>query len=209
MVRIVVIGGGGHAKVVISLLKKSGYDIAGYTDRENRGVILGIPYLGDDSILQDLSKNYPDCVAVIGVGKIDSSQLRLALQDTIATIGFDFPAIVSPRAIVNEAVSLGAGTVVFDGVVVNSGAEIGRACIINTNSTIEHDCRLGENVHIAPGVTLSGLVTIGRNTMIGTGATVIHSVSITDGCLVGAGSTVIKDITVPGTYVGSPAKRIK
>ncbi len=209
MVRIVVIGGGGHAKVVISMLKKSGYDIAGYTDRGDRGVILGIPYLGDDSILSDFSGNYPDCVAVIGIGKIDSSRLRLALQDKIATIGFDFPVIVSPHAVINETVSIGAGTVVFDGVVVNSGTEMGRACILNTNSTIDHDCRLGDNVHIAPGVTLSGAVNIGHNTMIGTGATVIHSVSIIEECLVGAGSTVVKDITVPGTYVGSPAKRIR
>ena len=209
MGRIVVIGGGGHAKVVINVLKKSGYSIAGYTDHEDRGVILGITHLGDDGILQDLIDNDPDCMAVIGVGKIDLSRLRLALQDEIATIGFDFPVIVSPGAIINEAVSICEGTVVFDGVVVNSGTEIGRACILNTNSTVDHDCRLGDNVHIAPGVTISGVVTIGDNTMIGTGATVIHSVSITGGCLIGAGSTVVKDITVPGTYVGSPAKRIR
>ncbi len=44
MGRIVVIGGGGHAKVVINVLKKSGYSIVGYTDHGDRGVILGITY---------------------------------------------------------------------------------------------------------------------------------------------------------------------
>jgi len=209
MDRIVVIGGGGHAKVVISVLKKSGFDIAGYTDPEDHGDILGIHYLGNDYILSDICKKYPDCGAVIGIGKVDSSRLRLAMLDKISAIGFAFPAIVSPSAVINEDVRLGEGTVVFDGVVVNSGSEIGRACILNTNSTVEHDCRLGDNVHIAPGVTLSGGVTIGCNTMIGTGATVIQTVAICEGCLVGAGSTVVKDITVPGTYVGSPAKWIR
>lgn len=209
MDRIVVIGGGGHSKVLISVLKKTAFAIAGYTDRHDRGTILGVPYLGDDSILRELIRNHGRCQAIVGVGKIDASKLRLTLQIEFEALGFDFPAIISPRGVVNEQVALGEGTVVFDGVVVNSGSEIGRVCIINTNSTVEHDCRIGDNVHIAPGVTLSGGVTIGHNTMIGTGATVIQSVSICEGCLVGAGSTVVKDITVPGTYVGSPAKRIK
>ena len=209
MDRVVVIGGGGHAKVLISVLKKSGYAIEGYTDKEDRGVILGVPYLGNDAILQDIGRKSPAFNAIIGIGKVDASPLRLSLQNEIGALGFDFPAICSPQAIINEAVSLGAGTAVLDGVVVNSGTDIGRACILNTRSTVEHDCRIGENVHIAPGVTLSGGVTIGDNCMVGTGANVIQSISICAGCLIGAGSTVVKDITVPGTYAGNPAKRIR
>ncbi|MGO9377194.1 MAG: acetyltransferase [Dissulfurispiraceae bacterium] len=208
MDKIVVIGGGGHAKVLISVLKKTGYAIAGYTDRQDRGIILGVPYLGNDGILPELIRIHGHCQAIVGVGKIDVSGLRLSLQHEIAALGFGFPVIVSTDAIVNEAVALGEGTVVFDGVVVNSGSEIGRACILNTNSTVEHDCHLGDNVHIAPGVTLSGGVTIGANCMIGTGANVIQSVNICADCRIGAGSTVVNDITIPGTYVGNAAKKI-
>ena len=209
MDRIVVIGGGGHSKVLISVLKKTGYAIAGYTDKQDRGTILGVPHLGGDSILPELLRDYGSCLAVIGIGKIDTSGLRLALQHEIAALGFAFPFIVASSAVVNEAVVLGEGTVVFDSVVVNSGSEIGRACILNTNSTIEHDCRLGDNVHIAPGVILSGGVTIGSNCMIGIGANVIQSVNICADCLIGAGSTIVKDITIPGTYVGNMAKKIQ
>jgi sugar O-acyltransferase (sialic acid O-acetyltransferase NeuD family) len=209
MNRIVVIGGGGHAKVLISVLKKSGYEVTGYTDRHDRGSILGIFHLGDDCILPEMIRTHGPGKAIIGKGKIDISDMRIRLQHEFSVIGFDFPVIISPSAVVNEAVVLGDGTVVFDGVVVNSGTEIGQSCIINTNSTVEHDCRIGDNVHIAPGVTLSGGVTIGHNSMIGTGATVIQYVDICEGCLIGAGSTVVKDITDPGTYVGSPAKRIR
>ena len=209
MDKIVVIGGGGHAKVLISVLKKSGYEVTGYTDRQDRGSILGILHLGDDSILPELINKHSRCKAIVGVGKIDTSSVRILIQKDISMLGFDFPVIISPSAVVNESVVLGDGTVVFDGVVLNSGTEMGQACIINTSSTVEHDCRIGDNVHIAPGVTLSGGVTIGYNCMIGTGANVIQYVNICDSCMIGAGSTVVKDITIAGTYVGNPAKRIR
>ena len=208
MDEIIVIGGGGHAKVLISVLKKAMYRIKGYTDNQDHGVILGVPYLGNDGILRDFANKIPSVNTIIGIGKVDASSRRLSLQNEIALLGFDFPAICSPHSIVNEAVSLGAGTVVLDGVVISSGSEIGRACILNSHSTIEHDCLIGENVHIAPGVTLSGGAKIGDNCMVGTGANVIQSISICAGSLIGAGATVIEDITVPGTYVGNPAKRI-
>lgn len=209
MAKVFVVGGGGHAKVVISVLKKGGYDIEGYTDVEDRGSILGVPYLGKDSIFDEVIRKHRTPNAVIGIGKVDTSDLRLSLQDKLGTMGFDFPVICSLHAIVNEGVSLGAGTVVLDGVVINSGTEIGKACILNTNSTVEHDCRIGANVHLSPSATLSGGVIIGDNCMIGTGSIVIQAISICKGTLIGAGSTVVKDITIPGTYVGSPAKRIK
>lgn len=209
MDRMVVIGGGGHAKVLICVLKKSGYDIAGYTDRQDKGLILGAPYLGDDGILAEMIRKDAGCRAVIGIGKIDTSDLRFRLQNELLALGYGFPPVVSPHAVVNEEVRLGAGTAVLDGVVVNSGSHIGRACIINTNSTVEHDCRIGDNVHIAPGATLSGGVVIGANSMIGTGTTVIQGVAIGADCLVGAGSTVVKDITTPGIYAGSPARKIR
>lgn len=204
-----IIGGGGHAKVLISVLKKVGYLIQGYTDNEDHGVVLGVPYLGKDGILRDIVRKTPAMNAIIGIGKVDVSPLRLCLLNEISELGFNFPAICSPHAIVNEAVSLGAGTAVLDGVVVNSGTKIGRGCILNTRSTVEHDCLVGENVHIAPGVTLSGGVTIGDNCMVGIGANVIQSISICGGCLIGAGAVIVRDVTEPGTYVGNPAKRIR
>lgn len=205
----VVIGGGGHAKVVISILKKLGYAIDGYTDDHDRGTILGIPRLGSDSSLSGLIERNQCLAAVIGIGKVDASDIRLSLQRRFTKLGFAFPVICSPHAVVNEEVTLGAGSVVLDGVIVNSGTTIGEACILNTGSIIDHDCIIGANVHIAPGVTLSGGVTVGDNCMIGTGTSLIQSVKICAGCLIGAGSTVVEDISVAGTYVGSPARKIR
>jgi sugar O-acyltransferase (sialic acid O-acetyltransferase NeuD family) len=203
---IVVIGGGGHAKVLISVLKKAGYTVRGYTDREDRGSVLGVRYLGKDGVLIEVLRKC--AMAIVGIGKIDASPMRLSLQNEIAALGFDFPAVCSPHAVVNEEVSLGAGTAVFDGAVISSGTQIGRACIINTSSTVEHDCRIGENVHIAPGVTLGGGVRLGDHCMVGAGANIIQSINICASCLIGAGATVVRDLSIPGTYAGNPARQI-
>jgi sugar O-acyltransferase (sialic acid O-acetyltransferase NeuD family) len=206
---IVVIGGGGHAKVLIGVLRKLDRTVLGYTDRCDRGMLLGVAHLGEDDALPAVAVAHPGCGALVGVGKVDAAPLRLSLQQDAAAIGFDVPVVVSPDAVVNEDVRFGDGTMVFDGVVVNSGAATGRACILNTHATIEHDCILGDDVHVAPGATVSGGVRIGDHCMIGAGATITHGVSICAGCVIGAGAVVVGDIAEPGIYAGCPARRLR
>jgi UDP-perosamine 4-acetyltransferase len=209
MADIIVLGGGGHAKVLISTLKKLGYRVLGYVDPKDCGELLGIAHLGSDDILTRVRDRHPTCDAAIGVGKIDAaSDLRYRLFTQLLSLGFGLPPIVSPQAMVNEETSLGAGTVVFDGAVVNSGTVVGVCCILNSNSTVEHDCRLGDNVHIAPGATLSGGVVLGDNCMVGTGANIIQGVHVGPGCMIGAGATVVRNLVEPGNYAGVPARRI-
>lgn len=209
MSRIIVVGGGGHAKVLTSTLRKCGYSVVGYTDPQDRGTLLGAPYLGGDEGLPALAERLGCREAALGVGKIDVSSARTRLGTDVVALGFVFPVIVSPVAVVNDEVHLGAGTAVFDGAVVNSGTVVGDLCILNSHSTVEHDCRLGDNVHIATGATVCGGVTIGADCMVGAGSTVIEEVTICAACLIGAGSTVVGDLSRPGTYVGSPARRIR
>ncbi len=209
MEKIVVIGGGGHAKVIISILKKLGnYEIVGFTDNQNKTPLLKIPYLGDDTQLEALFKNGVTNAA-IGVGQIKFSDKRKDIVKFLARIGFRFPAIISPGALINEDVQIGKGTVVMDGVIINSGSRIGEFSIINTKSSIDHDCQIGSFTHIAPGVTLCGEVKIGNNVLIGSGANVIQNKSIVDNTLVSAGSSVQKDISQPGIYRGVPAVLIR
>lgn len=207
MDRVVVIGGGGHAKTVISVLLRTRWQIVGYTDPSDRGTILGVEWLGSDSVLSELLRTYDGCRAVIGLGKTDVSLARRRLQEELEAIGYRFPAIVSPTAVLNDEAALDAGTVVLDGAIVGVEAVVGRGCILNTHCTVEHDCRLGDDVHIAPGAVVSGGVTIGGGCLIGAGATVIPGLAICRDCLIGAGAVVVRDIEVPGTYVGNPAKR--
>jgi sugar O-acyltransferase (sialic acid O-acetyltransferase NeuD family) len=206
MVSIVVLGGGGHAKVLISILKKMpAYRTIGYTDLRDNGPILGIPYLGGDDVLKDLKGSDQVLSAAIGIGNTSLSRKRMYLKKRLGDLGFPLPPIISPHSVVNEDTRIGSGTVVFDGAVVNSGARIHDCCIVNTHSTVEHDCIIADNVHIAPGANLSGGVVVGENTLVGAGATVIQNVRICHDCVIGAGAVVVRDIDVPGTYVGIPA----
>lgn len=207
---IIVVGGGGHAKVLISVLKKGGsFQLIGYTDMQGCGKLLGVPCLGSDAVLEKMIAATPGCCAAVGVGRVRLNDNRMDLFHRLGELGFRLPAIISPYAVVNEEVAIGEGTVVLDGAVINTGARIGRASILNTNSTIEHDCAIGDNVHVAPGATLSGGVRVGDNCLIGAGADVIQGIHICSDCLIGAGATVVKDITKAGIYVGSPARRTK
>jgi sugar O-acyltransferase (sialic acid O-acetyltransferase NeuD family) len=207
---IVLIGGGGHAKVVISILwKLSRYHIFGYTDMKDNGTLFGVPYLGSDHDLAALIVSPEKLNAVLAVGQLGLGRHRYDLWTRLQSPPLSYPLIASPDAIVNERVSGGEAAVVMDGAVINSGASIGMGAIVNTNSTIEHDVALDEWVHVAPGATICGGVTVGRFSMIGAGATVIEGIKIAPDCIVGAGATVVHDLTEPGTYVGSPARRIR
>lgn len=207
---IVVVGGGGHAKVVISILQKlRSHRILGYTDLKDNGSILGVSFLGSDSELDKLALEQNGLNAVLALGQVGLGKRRYELWERLHSLALSFPRVVSPGANVNEGVSGGEGAVVMDGAVINAGASLGRGAIVNTNSTIEHDVALEDWVHVAPGATVCGGVTVGRFSMIGAGATVIEGLKIAPECIVGAGATVLQDITERGVYVGSPARRIR
>jgi len=210
MKRILVVGGGGHAKVVLSILKKHGkYRVLGYTDLREKSPILGVPYLGNDDSIGALWSQQRRPNAVLGVGQIGTGAVRLNLWRRLKPFSLKFPSIVSPAAVVNESVTLGDATVVMDGAVINSGTIVGTGVIVNTNATIEHDVAVSDWVHIAPGCTISGGVTIGRFSLIGAGAIVIQGISIAESCVIGAGAVVVRNLTEGGVYAGIPARRIK
>lgn len=208
--KIIIIGGGGHAKVLISVIKKTGkYKILGYTDTKDNGEILGVKYIGGDDVVANLMRKHKGLNAALGVGCVRINRNREKLFMKYENAGLKFPALISPGAIINEDVVIGAGSVVFDGCVINSGTRIGKCAIVNTGTIVEHDCGIGDFVHLASGCVVSGGVKIGYSSFIGSGAVVRQYLEIADECLVGAGSLVIKDINKSGTYVGSPVRRLK
>jgi sugar O-acyltransferase (sialic acid O-acetyltransferase NeuD family) len=210
MEEIVIVGGGGHSKVVISIVQKlAGYRILGYTDLKDKGALIGAPFLGGDSDLGSLAVRGKKLSAVIAVGQVGLGKLRCELYARLRTIDLRFPPIVSPDAIVSKEASCGEGAVVMDGAVINAGASVGTGSIVNTNSTIEHDSIISDWVHVAPGATICGGVMIGQFSMVGAGATVIEGIEVTAGCIVGAGATVVRSLTEPGVYVGCPAHRVR
>ena len=206
--KIVLIGGGGHCKVVISILKKlNKFEIYGISDtKQNIGkTLLGVKINSLDSNLPKLL-NLGVEFAFLTIGNVDVSNKRKELFTKIKKIDFKVPVIISKDATVDETVKIGDGTVIMPGVIINVDTIIGKNCIINTGTTIDHDCIIGDHVHIAPGVNLSGQVKIGDGTMLGIGSKVIQNITVGKSSLIGAGSIVVKNIPNNVKVSGVPAK---
>ncbi len=209
--KLVLVGGGGHCKVLISMLKKiSLYEIVGISDlnsaQNNEVDGIYVKYTDDD-----LQRVYHSGVeyALVSLGSIGNASNRIRLFDLIKGLGFKIPTIVSTDAIVDDSVKISIGTVIMPGVIINTSVTIGCNCIINTGAIIDHDCTIGNHVHIAPGVTISGSVCIGDSAHIGTGASIIQNILIGNDALVGAGSVVVKNIPDSVKVFGVPAKERK
>jgi len=194
---ILLIGGGGHCKVVIDAIRKSGkFKIYGIIDPKLRvnETILGVKVLGKDRMIPGLSKRGLK-YAFVSIGSIGDCRARKRIDALLRREGFKLPVIVHPKAIIASDVEFGAGTFVAAGAIVNPGVRTGRNTIINTCSSVDHDCIIGDFVHIAPRATLSGAVRIGNETHVGTGAKIIQSLDIGERCIIGAGQTIRHDMS--------------
>ena len=205
---IVLVGGGGHCKVVISIIKKlDTFNIIGISDlKENLGKeVLGIETRYTDDQLEELH-NKGIKYAFVTLGSVGNPDNRIRLFEILKQTGFEIPAIISRDATVDESVEIDEGTVIMPGAIINAGTKIGKNCIVNTGAIIDHDCMIGDHVHIAPGVTLSGSVKIGTGSHIGTGASVIHGIEIGSRVIVGAGSVVVNTVQDNKKVMGVPAR---
>ena len=205
---IIVIGVGGHARVVASLALASGYQIAGFL-HDGPGPapakpILGRPLLGDLEVLRAL----PRPLVALGVG---DNHHRLGLLEAARRVNpaCQFPSLIHPTASVDPSAVLGVAVQICAGAIICVEAHLGEGALINTGATIDHEVVLERYCHISPGANLAGRVTVGEFTHIGTGAAVIPGVRIGTNVIVGAGAAVVRNLPDGVTAVGVPARVIK
>lgn len=198
---IILIGGGGHARVIIDCIYASGGAVAGILDDGMTAgeEVLGVPVLGKT---RDYEK-FQEYQFMIAIG---NNSLRSCIAESMRV---RWATAIHPSAVISPYAKLGEGTVVMANAVVNPGATVGRHCIVNTGAIVEHDCVLEDYVHISPAAALGGTVNVGEQTHIGIGACVRNNVSICKACAIGAGAVVVSDIPKPGVYGGIPARKIK
>jgi len=202
----IVIGCGGHSHAVINILlqeyKPSSIGLYDLNEPDYNEKILGVPVIGKFSdLLEQPSKTDVGLYLAIG----DNTK-RDSLYEQLITKGYRLNTLISNTAILSFEASIGEGCLICPQAFIGPDVVIGENTIINTSGIIEHEVHVGKSCHIAPGCTVSGRVTIGNRVFMGGGVTVIDGVSICDDVTVGAGATVIESITLPGTYVGVPAK---
>lgn len=209
---VIILGAGGHAKVLIEALRLAQPGIAlGLLDPDRAWhgrQILDVPVLGDDDLLPSLAAESPELCFVVGVGAIVASPHRRRLFDLAQGLGLRPFTVIHPAAIISPSAQIEAGAQILAGAVVNTEARIGANAIVNTRAVVEHNCQIQAHAHVATGACLAGGVQVDLEAMIGAGATLRQSIHVAAGAVVGAGAVVVRDVLQGETVVGVPAKAL-
>jgi sugar O-acyltransferase (sialic acid O-acetyltransferase NeuD family) len=210
MESIVIVGAGGHAKVVAqSLRRSSSWELLGFID-EVSPLRTGEPFedatiLGGREVLKVLVERGVRSLAIA----FGNNAARLERWQEAARLGFRFPTIVDPHAIVAQGVRMGEGSYIAAGAIVQPGAEIGSQVIVNTGAIVEHDCFVGDGAHICPRACLAGHARGGRGAWIGAGALVRDRVNVGESAFVGMGTLVLRDVQPKILVYGQPARDVR
>lgn len=207
----VILGGGGHASVLIESLKASSIGVYAVLDKDSSlwGCdLMGVPILGGDDLLPQLVREGVTRF-VVGVGAIGDNRIRRQLFESGVAHDLRPLTVRHPSAICSASAQVGAGSVLCPAAVVNARAVLGVNVIVNTGAIVEHDCRVGDHVHVASGACLCGSVTVGDYAHIGAGATIRQCLAIGAGAIVAAGAVVIEEVPAWTVVAGVPAKFLK
>jgi UDP-perosamine 4-acetyltransferase len=205
---VLIVGAGGHGKVVADALEAMGREVRGFLDIDPARwgeVVNGKPVIGGDDRLPEAGT----VELANGIGSIQSLATRSSVFDRLRGKGFRFVTVLHPRAVVSPTARVEEGAQIMAGAIVQTNARIGADTIVNTGAIVEHDCSVGEHVHLAPGVTLSGGVRIGNCVHVGTAACVIQGIRIDDYALVAAGAVVTRDVARSARVSGIPAREME
>ena len=211
MIRVIGLGAGGHARVMLeTLAAMGGFEVVGLLapDRTTRaGLVAGIPVTGGDEKLDEYWRTGVRH-AFVGVGSGANTQPRRQVFDRVRQMGFTLVAAIHPSALVSPSATTGLGVSVMPFAVVGTQARLGDNVLINTSAVVEHDCIIGDHVHVATGAKLAGAVHVGDGCHIGIGAALRQGVSIGANVVMGAGAAVVNDVADGVTVVGVPAREI-
>jgi sugar O-acyltransferase (sialic acid O-acetyltransferase NeuD family) len=206
---VVLIGAGGHGRVVLDILRAAGvHKPIGFLDADPQltgQTIGGLPVLGQVNLLPKLKAQKVKGV-IISIG--DNSPRRRYFQKVVSH-GFDLVNAIHPGSQVSPTARLGRNVVIAAGAVISTDARLGDGVIVNTSAVVDHECEIGRAVHICPSATLAGRVRVGDETFIGLGCNIIQCLKIGSRAVVGAGAVVIQDVPDGATVVGVPARVIK
>lgn len=205
MQKTIILGSGGHAKVIVEILREAGlYDPIGCLAPEppSAGHVSGISYVGGDELLPQLYESgVRTCFVALG-----DNPLRQMLMERAKELGFYLATAVSRYANVSPSASLGRGIAIMPGANIGPDTVVGDGVIVNSNASVDHDGQLEQYCHVGPGTTLAGNVTVGELAFVATGSTVIPEVTIGARSIIGAGSVVIRDLPSDVVAYGVPAE---
>jgi UDP-perosamine 4-acetyltransferase len=206
-----IVGAGGHGKVVLDILRAGGtYKPVGFVDADpsRAGTTVGgLPVFGPINLLPKLRQQHRHLKhAIVAIG---DNRARTSTAPRLVEAGLTLINAIHPTAVVSASATLGRNVVVAAQAVVCAEAIVADSVIVNTAAVVEHECEVGEAAHVAPTAALAGRVRVGRGAFVGLGAKVIQCLSVGEFATVGAGAVVIADVPARATVVGVPARVVK
>lgn len=205
---VILLGAGGHAKVVLDLLQALDRQVLGICDpalaTQGTKTWRGLPVLGDDHVIESYAP--ADVELANGTGSLPGNTLRRRLHTRFTRQGYRFATLVHPSAILGSGTELGQGVQIMAGVIVQADTRIGDDVILNTGARIDHDGDIGHHVHVAPGAVLSGDVTLGNGCHVGAGATLRQGLRVGSEAVIGMGTTVLTDVAAGHQQTGQPPR---
>jgi UDP-perosamine 4-acetyltransferase len=203
---VIILGGGGHARVLADCLQLAGRRVLGFTAPERQPDLApGIAWLGDDAAL---TGHDPATVELVnGIGSVGTTGRRRQVFVHWTGKAYRFADLRHPTAVVSGlAVELGHGSQLLAGSLVAPGVRLGDNVLINSRAVVEHDCRVGDHCHVASGAIVCGGCDIGAGVHIGAGATLIQGITIGNGAIIAAGSVVTTNVEPLTLIAGVPGR---
>lgn len=205
-----IIGAGGFGREVAWLVERINevnptWNLKGFIDDNESlwGSVEGeYSVLGGCDYLNTLSNVYAVCA-------VGSAKIRKIIIGKLKNSNVKFATLIDPSVLLSKRVEIGEGSIICAGTTITVDIKIGNHVIINLDCTIGHDDVIEDFVTIYPSVNVSGNVLIGECSELGTGMQIIQGKKVAPNTIIGAGAVVVKDCSESGTYVGSPAKKIK
>jgi len=208
-VRVVLVGAGGHATSVASILEQrtrnglGHYEIIGALDDDPAAAAaLGsraLPHLGTFADLATVDAD----THVLCLGWPSD---RLAWAARLVPPNPPLTAQAVHSSVAPDAV-VGSGGVLMYRSVVESGARLGAHAVVSAGVVVGVDSLIGACTSLMPNVVVGSGVRIGAGVMVGAHATIADEVTVGDGATVAAGSVVWHDVAEGASVAGSPARR--
>lgn len=202
--RVVVLGAGGHARVVVEALRASGRQVDGCLDPRADAASAGLPILGGDEWLSTPAAKGVEIA--VGVGANPDTEPRRRLHLLASSRGAALCTVVAPGAWVSPTARLGEGCQVLTGAIVHAGATIGAGAVVNTGAVVEHDASVADHAFVSPRAVLCGAAAVGELAFVGAGAIVLPGVRVGRRAVVPAGAVARRDVPDDALLVDGRAK---
>ena len=153
--KVVIIGAGGHAKVIADIVIRSNDELIGFLDDnilKETSIIKNYKVIGTIKDAKELQQNNSKIKFIIGIGNND---VRKKIAEAYS---LPYYTAIHPSAIIGLNVKIEEGTVLMANSIINPDSKIGKHCIINTGTIVEHENTIEDYVHLSPSVTLSGML---------------------------------------------------